>query len=86
MVPLRCLRASNSATAAATLTLSDSTPAASGIASVASHVRRTSGRTPFPSAPKTSAAPSVRSTSQSRCSPSAAAAYAQRRSPLTSAR
>ena len=44
----RCRRASYSSTAAATLTLSDSTPSASGIETVASQVLRTSGRTPFP--------------------------------------
>ena len=54
----RCRRASKSVIAAATLTLSDSTPAASGIESVASQVRLTRGLTPFPSAPKTRAVPS----------------------------
>ena len=71
-------------TAAATLTLSDSTPGASGIESVASQVRLTRGLTPFPSAPKTTAVPSVRSTSQRLESPSALAANAQSRSPFTS--
>src|SRR5581483_12284001 len=47
----RWRRASYSSTAAATETLSDSTPSASGIATTPSHVRRTSGRTPLPSAP-----------------------------------
>ena len=60
---MRWRRASKSATAAATLTLSDSRPGSSGIAIVPSHDRRTSGRTPFPSAPKTRAMPSVRSRS-----------------------
>ena len=80
----RWRRASYSSTAAATLTLSDSTPSASGIATAASQVLRTSGRTPLPSAPKTSATPPVgrRPTSSRR---SAAAAYDQRSSRLISA-
>ena len=48
----RWRRASYSSTAAATLTFSDSTSPASGIETSASQVRRTSGRSPFPSAPK----------------------------------
>ena len=52
----------------------------------ASHVLRTSGRTPFPSAPKTSATPPVRSASHIVCGASAAAAYDQRSSRLISAR
>ena len=82
----RCRRASYSSTAAATLTFSDSTPGASGIEIAASHVLRTSGRTPLPSAPKTSATPPVRSACHIVCGASAVAAYDQRSSRLISAR
>ena len=68
---LRWRRASKSSTAAATETFSEPTLPASGIETVASHVRRTSGRTPFPSAPKTSATPPVRSASHIGTVPSA---------------
>src|SRR5205823_457644 len=53
--------ASYRSTAAATLTLSDSTRPSCGIATARSHVRRTSGRSPLPSAPKTNASPPDRS-------------------------
>ena len=49
--------------AAATLTFSDSTCPSSGIETSASQLRRTSGRRPLPSAPKTSATPPARSAS-----------------------
>src|SRR5436305_7020322 len=84
--PLRWRAASYSSSAAATLTFSDSTEPASGIDTVASQVRRTSGRSPFPSAPNTSAAPSVRSVSQRDASPSAAAPNTHNRGPFASAR
>src|SRR5256885_6324286 len=66
--------ASYSNTAAATLTFSDSTSPVSGIETSASHVRRTSGRRPLPSAPKTRATPPERSVSHidPALSPSAA--------------
>src|SRR5262245_64616422 len=59
----RCRRASYNSTAAATETFSDSTTPASGIETSASHIRRTSGRRPFASAPRTIATPPVRSVS-----------------------
>src|SRR5262249_13931341 len=59
----RCRRASYSSTAAATLTFSDSTRPSCGIETSRSHDLRTSGRSPFPSAPKTNASPPARSAS-----------------------
>ena len=54
----RCLRASNSSTAAAVHTFSDSTRPRIGIDTAASHEARTRGRSPRPSAPSTNTAPS----------------------------
>src|SRR5207247_804405 len=70
----RCLLASYRSSAAATLTLSDSTLPAIGIETASSHVRRTSGRRPFPSAPKTRATPPLRSVSHIGLAPSPTAA------------
>ena len=68
---------SNRKSAAATLTLSDSTRPASGIATSTSHCRRTSGRMPLPSAPRTRAR-RPRSLARHRSvAASATAAYAQ---------
>ena len=47
------------------LTFRDSTLPASGIDTAASQVRRTSGRRPFPSAPRTNAVPPLKSVSHS---------------------
>ena len=52
----------------------------------ASHVRRTSGRTPLPSAPSTSATPPERSAVHTESAPSASAAYTHSSGPLISAR
>ena len=63
--------------AAATLTFSDSTRPASGIATSTSHCLRTSGRMPLPSAPSTSSTPPSKSDSHRAVGASATAAYAQ---------
>ena len=65
---------SNSSSAAATLTFSDSTRPASGIATSTSHCFRTSGRMPLPSAPSTSSTPPPKSASHRAVGASATAA------------
>ena len=82
----RCRAASKSATPAATLTFSDSTAPASGTANASSQARRTPGRRPRPSAPKTSAIPVVRSASQTGVSAPPSAAQAHSCGPLISSR
>src|SRR5215218_1556019 len=84
--PPRLLRASYNSTAAATLTLSESTLPASGIETIPSHARRTSGRRPRPSAPSTKATPPSRSAPQSCVPSSEAAPQTQRSGPFTSVR
>src|SRR5215211_795435 len=80
------LRASYNSTAAATLTLSESTLPASGIETIPSHARRTSGRRPRPSAPSTNATPPSSSACQSCVAPSDEAPQTHRSGPFTSVR
>src|SRR5215218_8518004 len=82
----RWRRASYNSSAAATLTLSESTVPSREIATASSQRRRTSGRRPIPSAPKTRTAPPLRSASHIVVDASPAAAYTQRSARLTSSK